>query len=135
VQSDPVGLAGNSLSTFAYVDGDPLSALDHFGLARSGLEANRVRGNRYSNVVARDARKRCPSCTVREQFRVQTAHGARIIDVAIWKPGSTNALPDIAVEVKCGRNARRDRLQLMKDRWLRDNHVRTIEHHRLRRIK
>ncbi|WP_236822694.1 RHS repeat-associated core domain-containing protein [Andreprevotia sp. IGB-42] len=33
VQSDPIGLAGGSFSTYGYVDGSPLLHLDEFGLA------------------------------------------------------------------------------------------------------
>jgi len=36
VESDPLGLQGGQLSTFAYVDGQPLTQIDFFGLAKSG---------------------------------------------------------------------------------------------------
>ena len=133
VQSDPLGLASDSFATFSFVDSAPMDSVDNLGLRRSQIRQNQVRGNRYRDMVYRDAQRRCPSCRVEKEHYVRTPHGGRRIDVAIFKPGNTTDMPHIAVEVKCGRNARRDKSQLVKGNWMRTQGVRTIEHHRVSR--
>src|SRR5580692_4840714 len=39
VESDPIGLAGGSYSTYAYTNGNPINAIDPWGLAPPGRTA------------------------------------------------------------------------------------------------
>jgi RHS repeat-associated protein len=51
VESDPIGLFGGQVSTYAYVGGDPLDNVDPFGLATMVLVGGATAGNPFGHVA------------------------------------------------------------------------------------
>ena len=90
VQSDPIGLDGGSVSTYTYVNDDPLSYIDPEGLASSGAPRRRVRdcnSDEWTQCEAQCGGKGVRSCKRQQIFqpvRTTTRNGT-VLTTYIWK--------------------------------------------------
>lgn len=77
LESDPIGLAGRSFSTYAYTNNNPISRIDRFGLAGESPEADETEEQREENDNA-----------------FVTAEAARLqAEINSLEPGYGEALP------------------------------------------
>jgi RHS repeat-associated protein len=90
VESDPIGLDGGSMSTYTYVNDDPLDYIDPEGLAGSGAPRRRVRdcnSDEWTQCEAQCAGKGVRSCKRQQLFQpVRTTNrNGTVLTTWIWK--------------------------------------------------
>jgi RHS repeat-associated protein len=90
VESDPIGLDGGSMSTYTYVNDDPLDYIDPEGLAGSGAPRRRVRdcnSDEWTQCEAQCAGKGVRSCKRQQLFQpVRTTNrNGTVLTNWVWK--------------------------------------------------
>jgi RHS repeat-associated protein len=90
IESDPIGLDGGSMSTYSYVNDDPIDYIDPEGLAGSGAPRRRVRdcnSDEWTRCEAQCGGKGVRSCKRQQLFQpVRTTNrDGTVLTTWIWK--------------------------------------------------